>query len=121
MPYGTVKKKRGGEWIKTKQEKSPKEKKFTKQFTSNLYNPCLSNVYNKAAGDNWVAIHKNSFLRMEISLLSFDFTEPVHSCKSAGSAEGDSGEGNHEGEANIIPLPPSALCNSVHQFIQSLF
>lgn len=46
-------KKRGnGEWIKTKQEKSPKVKKFTKQFTSNLYNPYLSNVYNKVAGDN---------------------------------------------------------------------
>ena len=42
---------------------------------------------------------------MEISLLSFDFTEPVHSCKSAGSAEGEGGEGDHEGEANIIPLP----------------
>lgn len=58
---------------------------------------------------------------MEISLLRFEFTEPVHSFKSAGSAEGEGGEGNHEGEGNIIPLPPSALCNSVHQFIQSLF
>ena len=46
---------------------------------------------------------------MEISLLSFDFTEPVHSCKSAGSAEGEGGDGDHEGEANIIPLPPSAV------------
>ena len=41
-------KKGGGEWDKNKTRKIPKsKKKFTKQFTSNLYNPCLTNVYNK--------------------------------------------------------------------------
>lgn len=44
-------------------------------------------------------------ISLGVSLLEF-----VCSSKSDGSAEGEAGESNHEGETNIILLSPSPLC-----------
>lgn len=36
----------------TAKQEMKKYKNFTKQFTSNLYDPCFCNADNKVAGDN---------------------------------------------------------------------